>query len=400
MLAVVAPGHDLEHGAWSASRLADALASSRTSGSGLATIAAIRSARSGASGCRRGSAGACARRRRPRRGCGAAAAGRTSGTRRCGPGRRPPGSAAGWRRPAGPAPPRRPRCSSPPGGASPSHCCSSAVTTAASAPARCCARKIRNTASSSSGVRSRSVDAVVRERPASRPGTSRAARPARRRGSAGRCGSARGGCAPGVSAVVSSPAGRLRLSSDRSAKTAAGRLRPPAAGRGELRARGQVVGERPALVARVDVEAEQQAAQVLQAALRPAARRTAVRLGGQVQVDRSAAAAAASVARRRAAPAAAAARRSRPGCRPRPALPHPRANGARSTVSIFMLSSTSTGAPASTSSPAATGVATTSAGAGERTTPPSSRLTRWVTPSTSTRWTGPCVPVTRRNRWP
>ncbi len=65
-----------------------------------------------------------------------------------------------------------------------------------------------------------------------------------------------------------------------------------------------------------------------------------------------------------------------------------------------MLSSTSTGAPASTSSPTATGVATTSAGAGERSTPPSSRLTRWVTPSTSTRWTGPCVAVTSRNRWP
>ena len=72
------------------------------------------------------------------------------------------------------------------------------------------------------------------------------------------------------------------------------------------------------------------------------------------------------------------------------------ANGAGSTVSIFMLSSTSTGAPASTSSPTATGVATTSAGAGERTTPPSSRLTRWVTPSTSTRWTGPWVAVTSR----
>ena len=56
-----------------------------------------------------------------------------------------------------------------------------------------------------------------------------------------------------------------------------------------------------------------------------------------------------------------------------------------------MLSSTRIGAPASTSSPTASGVATTSAGAGERTTPPSSRLIRWVTPSTSTRWIGPCV---------
>ncbi len=71
-------------------------------------------------------------------------------------------------------------------------------------------------------------------------------------------------------------------------------------------------------------------------------------------------------------------------------------NGARTTVSIFMLSSTSTGAPASTSAPTSTGVATTSAGAGERSTPPSSLLIRWVTPSTSTTWTGPCVPVINR----
>ncbi len=72
------------------------------------------------------------------------------------------------------------------------------------------------------------------------------------------------------------------------------------------------------------------------------------------------------------------------------------ANGAFSTVSIFIDSSTSTGEPAATSSPTAAGVATTSAGAGERSTPPSSRLTRWVTPSTSTSWIGPWVAVTRR----
>ena len=65
------------------------------------------------------------------------------------------------------------------------------------------------------------------------------------------------------------------------------------------------------------------------------------------------------------------------------------ANGAGMTVSIFMDSSTTTGAPASTSSPTATGVATTSAGAGERRTPPSSRETRCITPSTSIRCTGP-----------
>ena len=76
------------------------------------------------------------------------------------------------------------------------------------------------------------------------------------------------------------------------------------------------------------------------------------------------------------------------------------ANGACSTVSIFMLSRTSTLAPAATVSPTATGVATTSAGAGERSMPPSSRVTRWVTPSTSTSCTGPCVAVTSLNRCP
>ena len=54
-----------------------------------------------------------------------------------------------------------------------------------------------------------------------------------------------------------------------------------------------------------------------------------------------------------------------------------------------MLSRTTTVCPASTSSPGATRSATTTAGAGARTTPPASRVTRWVTPSTSTR----CEPV-------
>ena len=65
-----------------------------------------------------------------------------------------------------------------------------------------------------------------------------------------------------------------------------------------------------------------------------------------------------------------------------------------------MLSSTRIGAPASAWSPTASGVATTRAGAGERTTPPSSRLTRCATPSTSTRCTGPWVAVIIRNRVP
>ncbi len=65
-----------------------------------------------------------------------------------------------------------------------------------------------------------------------------------------------------------------------------------------------------------------------------------------------------------------------------------------------MLSTTSSGAPASTSSPACSGVATTSAGTGERTMPPSSRLIRCVMPSTSTRWIGPCVLVMTLKRTP
>ena len=75
-------------------------------------------------------------------------------------------------------------------------------------------------------------------------------------------------------------------------------------------------------------------------------------------------------------------------------------NGACRTVSIFIDSSTMTGAPASTSSPTPTGVATTRAGAGERCTPPSSRVTRWATPSTSTSVVGPWVEVTTWCRWP
>jgi hypothetical protein len=70
--------------------------------------------------------------------------------------------------------------------------------------------------------------------------------------------------------------------------------------------------------------------------------------------------------------------------------------GAVSTISIFIASSTITGASAGTSSPTATGVLTTSAGVGERSMPPSSRLIRWVTPLTSTTWVGPWVAVTRR----
>ena len=59
--------------------------------------------------------------------------------------------------------------------------------------------------------------------------------------------------------------------------------------------------------------------------------------------------------------------------------------GARTAVSIFMLSRTTIVWPASTSSPTPARTATTTAGAGARTRPSSSRVTRCVTPSTSTR---------------
>ena len=61
------------------------------------------------------------------------------------------------------------------------------------------------------------------------------------------------------------------------------------------------------------------------------------------------------------------------------------ANGARSAVSSFMLSTTATVAPAATVSPAATGSATTIAGAGARTSPASPPEIRCTAPSTSTR---------------
>ena len=195
---------------------------------------------------------------------------------------------------------------------------------------------------------------------------------------------------------VGSPAGRLRLSSDRSANTVEqlhlARQRRPAA---QLGAGGEVAGQRAAPVLRVDVEAEQQAAQVLQAALGPLGRGRAGGLGGQVDLDGRAGAGGVRAPRAvvgRAAPGAAAARRSRPGCPPRPGTRAPGRGTARAAPSPSSCSP----APGSARPPRprrrpTTGVATTSAGAGERTTPPSSRLTRWVTPSTSTRWIGPWV---------
>ena len=58
-----------------------------------------------------------------------------------------------------------------------------------------------------------------------------------------------------------------------------------------------------------------------------------------------------------------------------------------------MLSVTATTSPAWTSSPAATGIATTTPGAWLRTRPPSSRETRCGTPSTSTSRSRSCSAV-------
>ena len=70
--------------------------------------------------------------------------------------------------------------------------------------------------------------------------------------------------------------------------------------------------------------------------------------------------------------------------------------GAVSEVSIFMLSVMATTSPAWTSSPADTGIATTTPGAWLRTRPPSSRDTRWGTPLTSTSRSVSCTAVSVR----
>ena len=70
--------------------------------------------------------------------------------------------------------------------------------------------------------------------------------------------------------------------------------------------------------------------------------------------------------------------------------------GAVTVDSIFMLSNTATGSPSVTRSPACTEVETTKAGHPARTTPPSSRVTRWVVPSTTIRNIAPCVTATTR----
>ena len=215
-------------------------------------------------------------------------------------------------------------------------------------------------------MRSRLGDAVVAQHPG-QPGLEafRQRRPARRRGSAGSCGSTRAGCAPGCPARPRLAAGPVaaQLGQVGEHREQVQLARRPAGRRARRGRPGSPTAA--ALARRVDVEAEQQAAQVVQCRARPARPRTGRRgLGRQVHLDR----------RGRGGAAAGGVRR-RPGSSRSSGAPvstwlptdtrHSRTrarNGARSTVSIFMLSSTRIGAPASTSSPAASGVATTSAG--------------------------------------
>ena len=70
--------------------------------------------------------------------------------------------------------------------------------------------------------------------------------------------------------------------------------------------------------------------------------------------------------------------------------------GAVSEDSIFMLSVTATTSPARTSSPATTGIATTTPGLRLRISPPSSREMRCGTPSTSTSRSASCTAVNVR----
>ena len=70
--------------------------------------------------------------------------------------------------------------------------------------------------------------------------------------------------------------------------------------------------------------------------------------------------------------------------------------GAVMVDSIFMLSTTTSGSPARTVSPGATSTATTNAGAGQRTWPPSSRVITCGVPSISITSRGPELAATTR----
>ena len=149
-------------------------------------------------------------------------------------------------------------------------------------------------------------------------------RRARRRGSAGRCGSTRAGCAPGcrpgllagrpVAAELGQVGEHLQQLDLRLERTVV-----------ELGPRGQVARTAPGArrAGRRRSRAAGCAGRRCRAPTR-ARRRQAGRLGRQVQVDGlGLAAACGRRRRRRSAPGAAAARRSPPGCRRRPGTPAP-----------------------------------------------------------------------------
>ena len=223
----------------------------------------------------------------------------------------------------------------------------------------------------------------------------------RRRGSAGRCGSAPWGCAPAARCAaprrraVAAQLGEVGEQVEQ--LDLAGRARRA---RRESSSRAAEVARRAPRrrSSRVDVVAEQDRAEVVEAArgALPAAE-PAVALR-QLEVAASGPAASAS------SPASSATGSRRSSGAPVSTwlpvftrqLAHPAGERrAQHRLHLHALQHQHR-APAATRSPTATGVATTRAGAGERSTPPSSRVTRWVTPSTSTRWTGPWVAVTSR----
>ena len=373
----------------------------------MAASASIRAARSGAvrlggEGCELVAHAGEDARRAPRR----RAAGRTSGTARCGPGRRRRGSAAGSRRRAGRARRGRPRRAGGAGPARRSSAGGSPWPAATSGAERCWARKTRKTASSSSGVRSRSVDAVVAQHPGELVAELlRAGRRARRRGSAGRCGSAPAGCARGSSVCRSSPAGRLRLSSAKSANSSSSaislaerdrrpRRRARRAPRGSRRASAARRAGRRRSRGRIARQVARCRGRRARAARRPAGARV-----GQVEVD--------AVGRR---PASAASSSSPVGSSRTSGapvstwlpdgdeqLPHARREGRRQhRLHLHRLEDEHRRAGGDLVARRAPGSRRRARARASAATPPSSRLTRWVTPSTSTRWTGPWVAVMRR----
>ena len=173
----------------------------------------------------------------------------------------------------------------------------------------------------------------------------------------------------------SSSTGRLRLSSAKSATSSSRRSRPrsaPAPSAASLVARGEVGGQAMRLPSAGSPSkpstARRQVGNAAAGRAREACRRALVaRRAGRGRPFRRRRRPRRPRPRRRSARAARGPHRSRPGSpTPTSSSCTRAAKGAGSTVSIFIDSRTSTGAPAATSAPTSTGVATTRAGAGDR----------------------------------